>query len=440
VWVVTHLLPLPSTTWLVLYYFLAGLGTYLVSREWGASVGGATLSGIAFLSMPNLVAAGAYGHGSQMMDSAYIPWVLWLAARVFRTGKLADMAWLALVLGFQMLRGHVQICYYTWLALGLYVVVEVAAGGSDRPEPRTRLMRGGAVLAALGLGLALSAFLYLPVHDYVQYSIRGGNENGGVGMSYATQWSFAGVELLTFFVPSAVGFGSETGTYWGGMPFTDYPEYMGLGLLLLAAVGLVRARRPRTALYLGLVSLFALLISFGHNGFFYQLLYAHLPYFNKFRIPVMILILLQLSVAVLAGEGFDAVLEARASETPATKRTRLALLLAIIFAGLIFVLGAAPDLWRATLAAMAHQSHPDLSPPAIQAALGMAQGDAIRVGILAILFLGAGWLALRRTISPGLFVIAACLLAAIDLWIVDQQLMGPILGAPQLAAQANDRD
>src|SRR5262249_56884785 len=58
----------------------------------------------------------------------------------------------------------------------------------------------------------------------------------------------------------------------------------------------------------------------------------------------------------------------------------------------------------------------------------------------AILFLGAGWLALRRTISPGLFVTAACLLAAIDLWIVDQQLMAPVLGAPQLQAQANDRD
>jgi len=441
VWVITHLLPLPSTTWLVLYYFLAGLGTYLVSREWGTGVSGATLSGLAFLSMPNLVAAGAYGHGSQMMDSAYIPWVLWLAARVFRRGKLTDVAWLALVLGFQMLRGHVQICYYTWLALGLYVVVEVAMGGPDRPDTRARLVRGGAVCGALALGLALSAFLYLPVHDYVQYSIRGGNENGGVGMDYATQWSFAGVELLTFFVPGAVGFGSGTGTYWGGMPFTDYPEYMGLGLLLLAGVGLVRARRPRTALYLGLVCLFALLISFGHNGFFYQLLYAHLPYFNKFRIPVMILILLQLAVAVLAGEGFDAVLEARTEPaSAATKRTRLALALALAVAVLVFVLGAAPDLWRDTLANLAHRSHPDLSSPAIQAALGMAQGDALRVGILAILFLGAAWLALRRTISPALFVTAACLLAAIDLWIVDQQLMAPILGAPQLQAQANERD
>jgi hypothetical protein len=438
VWLVTHLLPLPSTTWLVLYYFLAGVGAYLLCREWGMGRAAASFAGLAFLSMPNLVAAGAYGHGSQLMDSAYIPWVLWLAARVFRTGKLTDIAWLALTLGFQMLRGHVQICYYTWLALGLYVVIEAARGGADRPEPRTRLVRAGGVVLALGIGLALSAFLYLPVHDYVQYSIRGGNENGGVGMDYATQWSFGKIELLTFFVPGAVGFGGPT--YWGSMPFTDYPEYMGLGVLLLALVGAVRARHPRTLLYLALLSVFALLVSFGHNGFFYQLLYSRLPYFNKFRIPVMILILLQLAVAVLAAEGVDAVLEARAVPPRESARTRRALTLAIAVAGLVFVLGVMPDLWRETLTKTAMTSHPQMAPNNLQQALAGAAGDAIRVGILASLALGAAWLALRRTIPAAMFVAAALLFTAIDLWIVDQELMAPVLGPPQVLAQTNERD
>jgi hypothetical protein len=435
--VVTHLLPLPSTSWLVLYYFLAGLGAYLLCREWGMGRVASSFAGLAFLSMPNLVAAGAFGHGSQLMDSAYLPWVLWLCARVFRTGKLTDIAWLALGLGFQMLRGHVQICYYTWLALGVYVVIEAAAGGAGRPEPRTRMVRAGSVLFALGLGLALSAFLYLPVHDYVQYSIRGGNDNGGVGMDYATAWSFGGVELLTFFVPGAVGFGGQT--YWGQMPFTDYPEYMGLGVLLLALVGVARARKPRTVLYLLLLSLFSLLVAFGHNGFFYQLLYDHLPYFNKFRIPVMILLLVQLSVAVLAACGVDAVLEAR-SAPKESGRTRAALGIALALAAVVFVLGAIPDLWRENLAAIAGKSHPQMAPSLLQAALQGASADAIRVGLLALFLLLAAWLAARRTISAGMFAGTAFLFVAIDLWIVDQQLMAPVLGPPQVIAQTNERD
>jgi len=437
VWLVTHALPLPSTTWLVLYYFLAGVGAYLLCREWGLGRGASTFAGLAFSSMPNLVAAGAFGHGSQLMDSAFVPWVLWLAARVFRKGSLADIAWLALGLGFQMLRGHVQICYYTWLALGLYVVIEVAMGGPDRPDRRTRALRAGGVMLALGIGLALSAFLYLPVHDYVKDSIRGGGENGGVGMDYATAWSFGGPELLTFLVPGAVGFGSQT--YWGGMPFTDYPEYMGLGVLLLALVGAARARHPRTLVYLGILSLFALLVSFGHNGFFYKLLYAYLPYFNKFRIPVMILILLQLAVAVVAAMGVDAVLEALAGGKESA-RTRPALGVAIAIAALVLVLGLVPDLWRDTLTQMAQRSRPSMAPNLIQAAMAGAAGDAIRVGLLALLVLGAARLCVRRTFSAGMFVGAACLFTFLDLGIVDEQLMLPILGPPRVLAETNERD
>ena len=437
VWLVTHVLPLPSTTWLVLYYFLAGLGAYLLCREWGAGVPAAVVAGVAFLSMPNLVAVGAHGHGSQLMDSAYIPWVLWLAARVFRRGRLSDVAWLALAIGFQLMRGHVQVCFYTWLALGLYLVVELAWGGADRPAPRVRAMRAAGVAAALGLGFALSAFLYLPVRDYAHLSIRGGGAGGGVGLDYATQWSFSPVEILTFFAPGAVGFGGPT--YWGSMPFTDYPNYMGLGILLLAAVGAARMRRPRVVGFLLALSLFALLTSFGRNGFLYSLLYDHVPFFNKFRIPVMILVLLQLSVAVLAGFGLDAVLEARDGGA-AAKRTRLALVVALGVGALVLLLGVAPDLWRGTLQSMAHASRPSLDAPTVDAALAGAAADAVRSGLLALLVLAAAWLCARRTLGAGLFLGAVLLFTAIDLWTVDQKLMQPVLGPAQAAAQANERD
>src|SRR5258705_435471 len=85
-----------------------------------------TTGAAAFVFAPNLVAVGSHGHGSQLVDSAYLPLMLWLATRWMRGGRLGDLAWLSLAGGFQLLRGHVQICFYTWLAIALYVAVEWA--------------------------------------------------------------------------------------------------------------------------------------------------------------------------------------------------------------------------------------------------------------------------------------------------------------------------
>ncbi|HEY6867452.1 MAG TPA: hypothetical protein VI792_09350, partial [Candidatus Eisenbacteria bacterium] len=121
---IQKVLPLPDPTWLVLYYFLGALFLFLLAREWGASPEGALIGAGAFVFAPNLVAVGTHGHGSQLVDSAYAPLLLWLATRWMRRGGIANLAWLALAGGFQILRGHVQICFYTWLAVALYAVVE----------------------------------------------------------------------------------------------------------------------------------------------------------------------------------------------------------------------------------------------------------------------------------------------------------------------------
>src|SRR5437867_4698050 len=121
---IQKVLPLPDMTWMLLYYFLAGLFTFLLAREWGATPEGALLSAAAFVFAPNLVAVGSHGHGSQLVDSAYLPLILWLAARWQRRGRLSDLGWLAPARGLQMLRGHAQTVSHTWPAGGLYAVIE----------------------------------------------------------------------------------------------------------------------------------------------------------------------------------------------------------------------------------------------------------------------------------------------------------------------------
>ena len=292
--IVAKVIPMPEMTWLLLYYFLGGLFLFLLAREWGARAEAALLAAVAFVFAPNLVAVGSHGHGSQLVDSAYLPLMVWLASRWLRRGRIADLGWLALAGGFQLLRGHVQICFYTWLAIAILTVIDLVLGLRDPAERGSRIVRAAGIAGAAALAFGVSAFYTLPLRDYAQWSIRGGSDTGGgVGMSYASAWSLSFAELPTIVIPGWAGYGGET--YWGGMPFTDYPNaYVGLIPVLLAIPAFFAARAVplRLRLFALALALFALFVAFGHNTPLYGFLYAHLPLFNKFRIPVMVLLLL----------------------------------------------------------------------------------------------------------------------------------------------------
>src|SRR5437773_5792063 len=172
--VLQKFLPLPELTWMLIYYFVAAFGMFLLAREWGARAEAALLAGAAFVFAPNLVAVGSHGHGSQLVDSAYLPVMLWLATRWMRRGGLSNLAWLALAGGFQLLRGHVQICFYTWIAVGLYTLTVWVAGLKSPEERRTRSARAAGVALGAVLAFGLAGFYNLPLQDYARYSIRGG--------------------------------------------------------------------------------------------------------------------------------------------------------------------------------------------------------------------------------------------------------------------------
>jgi hypothetical protein len=434
-------LPLPDMTWMLLYYFLAGLFAFLLAREWGATAEGALLGAAAFVFAPNLVAVGSHGHGSQLVDSAYLPLLLWLAARWMRGGRLADLGWLALAGGFQMLRGHAQIAFYTWLAIGLYLVVDVIASlarpsASSAPAP-SKLGRAVALGAAMALTFGIAGFYNLPLHDYARWSIRGGGEGGGVGIQYATQWSLAPWELLTVVVPGAVGFGDQT--YWGGMPFTNYPNaFMGMVVVLLALPALRGGGAPR--LFAALLALVSLTISFGSHFPLYGFLYQHLPFFNKFRVPVMIIVLFQLALALGAAWGWSEVASERAGG-PRSRATGRLLLAAAVVLALLLVLGVAgQEAWRDgyVRSAMAHR--PGYPREAALVAYARYVGDLGRACILGLAALGLLGLARAARLSAPLASLGLLALMLIELWPVSGSVMKPVIGEPQAVSMETGRD
>ena len=429
-------LPLPDMTWLLLYYFLGGLFLFLLAREWGASPEGALLGAAAFIFTPNLVAVGSHGHGSQLVDSAYLPLLLWLATRWIRRGGLHHLAWLALAGGFQLLRGHVQICFYTWMAIGLYVLVEVAARLQRPAELPTVLARGAGVLAAGAVAFGLAGVYNVPLQDYSKYSIRSAGGGGGLGMERATAWSLSPYELPSIVVPGWVGFGGAT--YWGDMPFTDYPNaYVGMVTVLLLVPAFLAKGAPRVfALLLALLSLF---IAFGKHFFLYAFLYDHLPLFNKFRIPVMIILLFGLAAAVGVAWGWTATLRA-AEEKPAARAPldRLTMVLGVVMVAMLVIGVAGAGAWRdayiklalATKGGTAVLGGSDRAFPP-ESAAGAYEECARSLRLVAPLGLAAvllAWLVARRKLATTLAAVVALGLLLGELWPVAGRVMAPVIG------------
>ncbi len=242
---------------LLLHFLLAGTGVFVYLRRRRASVGASLFGALAFEFSVHLIGMVAFGHTNKMMTIAYLPWALWAVERLMAHPGIGRGATLALVLGLQLLTAHVQMAYYTWLAVGLYVLYWVAYNlhphrrlvhllgveGRHCAESEPQRREGNKVLgvlcafavkklaqrltlfiAALLLALALSAVLNLPVANYSRYSVRGGS--GGLEAEQAGLWSLPPWELLTFVVPRLFGFGGVT--YWGGLTFADFPHYAGI--------------------------------------------------------------------------------------------------------------------------------------------------------------------------------------------------------------------
>jgi len=169
----------------------------------------------------------------------------------------------------------------------------------------------GMIVIGLGVAYFMASIVLMPMREYLPFSIRGGSQagaaGGGLSADYATKWSFSWLEIFTFFLPSFSGFGGAT--YWGDSPFTTYPHYLGISVVILAAIGFWTQRKHRDFGFWVMLLVFSLLIAMGKNfALLSNFLLNYLPYFNKFREPSMILILFSLGTAILAGFGFQAVL------------------------------------------------------------------------------------------------------------------------------------
>ncbi|MGH7731180.1 MAG: hypothetical protein ACRENJ_08025, partial [Candidatus Eiseniibacteriota bacterium] len=291
--------------------------------------------------------------------------------------------------------------------------------------------------AAMALAFGIAGLYNLPLRDYARWSIRGGGEDGGVGMRYATQWSMGPWELPTVVVPWAVGFGEQT--YWGAMPFTNYPNaFMGVVAVLLSVVAALE-RGPARA-YAVVLALVSLVISFGSHTPIYGFLYRHLPLFNKFRVPVMIILLFQLAVALGAAWGWSRLLGERGSPARPALTGRVLIAVAALLTLALVAGVAGQEAWREgyVRSAMAHRE--GFPRDAAVFAYQRYVADLTRGSLLGLAAVGLAWLARSGRGSVSVLSMGMLALLLIELWPVSGQVMKPVIGERQAASTETGRD
>ncbi|HFE52221.1 MAG TPA: hypothetical protein ENK07_02190, partial [Bacteroidetes bacterium] len=419
-WAPAKLLPGGDFLYRLVNYFIFGLFAFYYLRRKGIAAAGAAYAATGLVLLPQVVAYAAFGHGTKLNAVALIPLILLLVEELMRRRNLLTFAATGLAVGLQLLRAHVQISYYTFLLIGFLVVWELAWDLAQKKDLKSWLGGAALVVAALVVGFVVSSWLYLSVYEYSHYSIRGGAQ-GGLSYSYATGWSFSPAEILTFFIPSFFGYGGQT--YWGPMPFTDFPMYFGVTVFFLALVALV-LRSERWTWFLATVAILSLVVSFGrHLPILYGPMFKFFPFFNKFRVPVMIQILMEISVLLLAGVGLHELLRV-GKERDAAARARLRLL-AYVFGGLVAVLFLFVLLGKGTLTGWMSASGKVVARAVQEQAYKMAARDALKMVLLVAALLALVFTYLNRRLSATWLVVGAFVLLLVDLWPVSHKLLNP---------------
>jgi hypothetical protein len=207
------------------------------------------------------------------------------------------------------------------------------------------------------------------------------------------------------------------------MPFTDYPNYMGIVILVLAAIGFVHRRDPLMWFLLG-TSILAIFISFGKNlSIIYDIFYSFFPYFNKFRVPAMILILVQFNTSMMAALGLNYLLTLNKQVMPRWFWTCTGLL---AFFLLILTFGQS---FLQQLVSSGFTPPRTQDPRTIQAINSLRWDiwlkDAWTIVLILAAFFGLTWAFINQKIAKNGFTIAVTLLALTDIGIVDRKIIQP---------------
>jgi hypothetical protein len=332
-------------------YFIFGLGIYLLLRLTRKTSHLVALFGACSGMFSTWIMTYVMiGHNTKIFAVMCFPYIL-LCLEKLREGKMdwkQMLLWvsaLAISIHFLLDSTHPQMVFYQFLAILIYFIVWLVSDLLKKRNIIPVARTGVITLVLVGAAFAMSADRYMATLAYDEYSIRGASplvdratvtgekpkanqssgvsKSGGLDWNYATEYSFSPGEMITFLVPGWYGFGklpydgpevppgSRVPGYWGQAVTTDAANYTGIVVFFLALIAIFALwKKDRLVPPLAIISLFALFLSFGNNwSIVFKPMFEYFPVFNKFRAPMMSLVLMQMCFPILAAIALDKIIK-----------------------------------------------------------------------------------------------------------------------------------
>lgn len=433
-------------TWRFTWFFIGALGIFWLVNVLGFPWYYGLLAMIVIIFFPHLQALIIVGHNAKIRAIFCMPYVIAGFINLIKKQKLTSVLIFALAFSLQIRTKHIQIIFYTLLlllAIGIWQLVILIKSKEYQIIGKRLLM----LLCGMSVAVLMAAQPLLIVNEYTPHSTRGGNainlsakaeapeKSGGVTFDYATRWSLHPAELMTLISPRFYGGTSQetyTGDqypqlrnrtipgYWGHMPFTQSSEYMGIIVVILALAGIWFYRKDGFVMALYILLGFAILLAFGrHFPPLYRFLFRHLPYFSKFRVPMMILTLIQFILVILSLYGLKGFVEGFDIKKYKTL---------LIISGTLFVIGLVPLLNPGMLSYTSagdaqYASNPQVLDMLKTARMEMMVQDTVRMLIFIVFFVGILSTFYFKKINRDILIVGVIILVSVDLIAVSHRFM-----------------
>ena len=451
-------------------FFIMMLGFYVFMCSMGAKPLISAFSALIYALGSYNVIIITVGHITKAWAMAMIAPILAGMILVFKRKYISGIIIFTLSLGLQIYFNHIQITYYTLIAALILGMTYLIYAIKEKQIKNFAISCGALIIAAVIAIMPNSSHLALNA-EYAKHTMRGGSEltikandntnnnEKGLTIDYAYAWSYGVGETLTMLIPDFKGGGSSDNrweslaenrlqeiqstqpaqashpqinqvinqyagsTYWGEQPFTAGTVYFGAIVIFLSLLGflLIKGAERWWLLFATIVSI---LMSWGSNFMILnEFLFNHLPLYNKFRTPSMILVIANVTLVITAFLGLK---EFFNKEIDNNKKTTSLFISGGIVGGFCLLCALLPDLFASFTSSQDSVFETMLGNSFIQALYedrkSAFTSDALRSFIfIAIAFVSLFLFAKDKLKKEIIVILIIGIASVIDLWQVDKR-------------------
>ena len=466
---ILNFLPKPANYIFLLFsgFFLLGM---VVVKNWKYALLGATFFGLSTYFYIALAA----GHNGKIQTVAYFaPLLAGILLVYIRKKYVVGFIVTALFMGLQVAANHPQMTYYLFIALGFLFLSELIRAFQGKTDWKHFGISTGILALAFVLGVGMNSQRIMANSEYITETVRGkqildndthSSEKSGMDNESILMWSYGKMETLNLFIPRLMGGSSnEEGsekmmenvqemvksnvssqeemdqiskgfgslTYWGEQPGTSGPAYQGAIVCFLAILGFFFGWKKYRYWILG-ASILTIFLAWGSNfmalsDFFIDFV----PFYNKFRAPSSILVVVELLFPLIAILGLYRFFNSNeTTETSAenilTEAYKKKILINVSAAvlGITFLL----IIFGKSILGFYTASEKTYLPPylldfLVDERFKMFRIDAIKAVVYVGIAAAVLFLSLKKKIGQNIAIIILGLVSLLDLWSVNKRYL-----------------